>query len=66
MEFRDAILVKPKKEIILLLCFNISASVLYISDGYRGVAMVSAETPSENSVCPKFIEDSSCDLFFYN
>ena len=30
------------------------------SGGYRGVAMVSAETPSENSVHPKFIDKSSC------
>ena len=34
--------------------------VYHMSGGYRGVAMVSAETPSENSACPKFIDESSC------
>ena len=33
---------------------------LICSGRYRGVAMVSAETPSENSACPKFIDDLSC------
>ena len=30
------------------------------SGGYRGVAMVSAETPSENSARPEFIDESLC------
>ena len=38
-----------------------STDILPICSGkYREVAMVSAETPSENSTRPKFIDDSSC------
>ena len=36
----------------MLLYDMVKLQLLYVSGGYRGVAIVSAETPSENSACP--------------
>ena len=60
----------PESLLIIVLCIVVrchESVIVYstqvnrlCSGGYRGVAMVSAETPSENSASPKFIDNSSC------
>ena len=42
-------------------CRSVYSHVISMhSGGYRRVAMVSTEPPSENSARPKFIDESSC------